>query len=89
VDDLEIKALVARLSRPHASGGVVIESAAILAAGADSPAVLDWIMDHSGTPDTTEYATRSGGLHGSRMTGGSVPASQKPRRFVLPAGTVL
>jgi hypothetical protein len=50
---------------------------------------MDWIIDHSGTPDTTEYATSSGGLHGSRITDGNVPASQKPRRFVLPAGTVL
>jgi hypothetical protein len=89
MEDLEIRALVARLSRPHASGGVVIESAAILAAGADSPAVMDWIMDHSGAPDTTEYATRGGGLHGSRITDGNSPASQKPRRFVLPAGALL
>jgi len=41
MDDLEINALVTRLSRPHPSGGVVIERAAILAAGADFPAVMN------------------------------------------------
>ena len=33
MDDLQINALVTRLSRPHPSGGVVIERAAILGNG--------------------------------------------------------
>jgi enterochelin esterase-like enzyme len=88
MDDLQINELVTRLSRPHPSGGVVIERAAILAAGADSPAVIDWIIAHSGTPDTAVRAVQGRGLHGSRMNddGGSTP--QKPLRFVLPAGSL-
>ena len=34
--DEAIRAVVTRLSRPHASGGAVIERAAILAEGADA-----------------------------------------------------
>jgi hypothetical protein len=88
MEELEIKTLVARLSRPHSSGGVVIERAAILAAGADFPAVIDWIADHDGTPESAVSKTRSRGLHGSRINDGDVPADRKPMRFVLPAETV-
>jgi hypothetical protein len=88
VDDVEINALVTRLSRPHASGGVVIERAAILAAGADFPAVMDWITAHAGAPDTAVPRIRSRGLHGPRLNDGEVSASTKPLRFVLPAGAL-
>jgi hypothetical protein len=89
MDDPEINALVTRLSRPHSSGGVVIERAAILAAGADFPAVMNWITAHAGTPDMAEPATRSRGLHGSRISSGGGPAAAKaPSRFVLPAGAL-
>jgi hypothetical protein len=86
VNDLEINALVTRLSRPHSSGGVVIERAAIVAAGTDFPAVMNWITAHAGTPDTTVSATRSRGLHGSRISEAST--SRAPLRFVLPAGAL-
>ncbi len=88
MDDLEINALVTRLSRPHASGGVVIERAAILAAGTDFPAVIDWITAHAGTPDTTVSEPRRNGLHGSRVHGGGTAASPPPQRFVLPPGAL-
>jgi hypothetical protein len=88
VDDLAIAALVKRLSRPHASGGVVIERAAILAAGPDSPAILDWITAHSGTPDTATSTTPSRGLYGSRINDGDNPAERHPLRFVLPPGAL-
>jgi hypothetical protein len=86
VNDLEINALVTRLSRPHSSGGVVIERAAILAAGTDFPAIMNWITEHAGTPDTTVSATRSRGLHGSRIS--DATTSRAPLRFVLPAGAL-
>jgi hypothetical protein len=38
--DDAIRAVVRRLSRPHASGGDVIERAAILAEGADAAAIV-------------------------------------------------
>ncbi len=85
MDDLAITELVTRLSRPHASGGVVIERAAILAAGVDAPAVIDWITAHSGTGETSASADRGRGLHGSRIGNGDAAASPKPQRFVLPA----
>jgi hypothetical protein len=88
MDDVEITALVTRLSRPHPSGGVVIERAAILAAGADFPAVINWIVAHSGTPEATASAARGRGIHGSRINDGDAPASRNPLRFVLPAGTL-
>jgi hypothetical protein len=87
MNDLEITTLVTRLSRPHPSGGTVIERAAILAAGADYPAIIDWIIAHSGTPETTSPSARGGGLHGSRINAGDAPAARQPARFVLPAAT--
>jgi purine nucleoside permease len=86
MDDSEINALVTKLSRPHSSGGVVIERAAILAAGSDFPAVMDWITAHAGTPDTAGAATRHRGLHGSHFSerAPSTPAL----RFVLPVGAL-
>jgi hypothetical protein len=88
MDDTEIATLVTRLSRPHASGGVVIERAAILAEGADFPAVMSWITAHSGTAETTASTSRRRGIHGSRMNDGDATASRTPLRFVLPAGAV-
>jgi hypothetical protein len=85
MDELEINALIRRLSRPHSSGGVVIERAAILAAGADAPAIIEWITAHDGMPETAVSATRSGGLHGSRL---NEDATRKPLRFVLPADSL-
>ncbi len=78
--------LVLRLSRPHESGGRVIERSVILAEGAESRAILGWISEHDGVGDSSQATARgSGGLHGARRTG--VPASQEgpARRFVLPA----
>lgn len=88
MDDDAILALVTRLARPHASGGKVIERAAILAEGSDSPAVLDWIMDHAGQPESAVASASKGGLHGSRITDGAGAAPRPPLRFVLPAGTL-
>ncbi len=87
MNDSEISTLVTRLSRPHPSGGIVIERAAILAAGGDSPAIIDWILAHSGTPETTSPTPRGGGgLHGSRINDGNNPGDRRPMRFVLPSG---
>jgi hypothetical protein len=83
VDDDAIQALVLRLSRAHPSGGKVIERAAILAAGADSAAIMSWIAAHAGEPETAASASPKGGLHGSRSEGGRTPL-----RYVLPAGVL-
>jgi hypothetical protein len=78
-----IGVLVRRLARPHSSGGTVIERSVILAEGADSGAILNWISEHDGVADSTVAPVRSTGLHGSRE---SVRLESAPaRRFVLPA----
>jgi hypothetical protein len=88
MDEDTIKSLVTRLSRPHPSGGVVIERAAILADGGDFPAVMDWITAHAGKPDTVVAATARRGLHGPRMTDTNPKVSPTPLRFVLPTGAL-
>jgi hypothetical protein len=79
----ETAALVRRLARPHASGGLVIERSVILAEGASSAAILSWISEHDGIADSTAPSTRSHGLHGGRANT-SLQAAPA-RRFVLPA----
>jgi hypothetical protein len=89
MDDDAILALVTRLARPHASGGEVIERAAILAEGADFPAVMAWITAHDGQPEAGVVPTVSThGLHGSRFNGPGGERPRPPLRFVLPAGTL-
>jgi hypothetical protein len=85
VDDDAIRDLITRLARPHASGGQVIERAAILAEGADFAAVLAWIDAHAGKPETAVSAAPSRGLHGPRLSGGAGEELRPPSRFVLPA----
>src|SRR3954468_5402782 len=82
--DDAIRALLVRLSRPHPSGGKVIERAAVLASGADLEAVMRWIAAHAGQPETTPSAGSPRGLHSSR-----VEAVHSPRRYLLPADAVL
>jgi len=87
MDDDAIRALVIRLSRRHTSGGKVIERAAILAEGADSDAVVGWIVAHAGQPEVTAVPPASHGLHGSRLTAAG-GAARAPARYVLPAGAL-
>lgn len=88
VDDHAIRSLVARLARAHPSGGSVVERAAIVAEGADSRAVVAWIVDHGGTPEAAVPTSRRRGLHGALVhaDGGSEPRT--PSRYVLPAGAL-
>jgi hypothetical protein len=88
VDDDAIRSLLTRLARPHPSGGAVIERAAVMAAGADSEALMAWILTHGGKPEAAEETSTRHGLHGSRLhpSGGSQP--RVPSRFVLPAGAL-
>jgi hypothetical protein len=91
MDDDDIRTLVARLARPHPSGGDVIERVAILAEGDGFAQVMKWIETHGGKPEEALAASSSGtrqGLHGQRLTDTNRPGSEKPRRFVLPPGTL-
>jgi hypothetical protein len=84
----EVRALVARLGRPHASGGTVIERAAILAEGADFDAVMAWILAHGGEPEARATAAPARGLYGGRSEGRAAAGPQTPLRFVLPRGAM-
>jgi len=87
-DDDAIRALVKRLSRRHRSGGQVIERAAILAAGANSTAVLRWIAAHAGEPEELAPVTTGRGLHAARLNDGRGADGRTPLRYVLPPGAL-
>jgi hypothetical protein len=87
-NDDEIRALLSRLSRHHPSGGTVIERAAIVAEGADSVAVVAWILDHAGEPEAAADKSSKGGLHGPRPSDPISPGPRAPARYVLPAGAL-
>jgi hypothetical protein len=87
VDDA-MRLLVRRLSRPHSSGGAVIERAAIVAEGADSTAIIEWIIAHAGQPEAAAPTASTRGLHGPRLSSGVGAQPSTPRRYVLPAGAL-
>jgi hypothetical protein len=89
MDDDQIRAVVTRLSRPHPSGGQVIERAALLAAGSDYEAVMAWIVAHAGAPEAVAVAAPTGGLHGARRDQSVGMFGSAPARFVLPPGTLV
>jgi hypothetical protein len=80
------RATVTRLSRPHASGGSVIERAAILAEGADSTRLVAWVIAHGGQPEASVVSTKRG-LHGPRLDDPGA-ARRPPLRYILPAGAL-
>jgi hypothetical protein len=86
--DSSIRTLVTRLSRTSRSGEAVIEHAAIIAEGADSRAIIRWILAHGGEPEAKAPQAPSRGLHGGRSSAALGAASGTPRRYVLPAGTL-
>jgi hypothetical protein len=87
-NDDEIRALLSRLSRRHPSGGTVVERAAIVAEGADSGAVVTWILDHAGVPEAVADTSSKRGLHSPRLSGPTGSDSRPPARYVLPAGAL-
>jgi hypothetical protein len=88
MDDQTIRTLVARLARAHPSGGSIIERAAIVAEGADSRAVVTWIVDHGGTPEAVVATSQRRGLHGALVHPGGGSEPRVPSRYVLPAGVL-
>jgi hypothetical protein len=80
-----IAVLVRRLARPHPSGGTVIERPVILAEGTRSTAILAWIADHDGAPDSTLPHARNKGLHSPSLAGGVERQAGPARRYILPA----
>jgi hypothetical protein len=87
MDDDAIRAVVTRLSRPHPSGGDVIERAAILAEGAHSSDLVAWIIAHDGAPEAAAAASSKHGLHGARLN--AEAETRPPLRYVLPPNTLV
>ena len=87
MDDDAIRTLVTRLARPHPAGGKVIERAAIMAAGADSAAVLEWIATHAGEPENLVPVIAGRGLHSAERESDRADA-RMPLRYVLPPGAL-
>lgn len=79
-----IRALVKRLSRPHPSGGRVIERAAILAAGPNSAAILRWIAAHAWEAEELAALPTGSGLHAARIHDRGGLDGRAPLRYVLP-----
>ena len=86
--DDAIRAVVTRLSRPHASGGAVIERAAIVAEGPDAASIVAWILANAGRPEETAARAPGRGLHGARLSSRPGASGDTPRRYVLPAGAL-
>jgi hypothetical protein len=86
ISDDEIRLAVNRLSRPHPSGGRVIERAGVLAEGTRSGAILEWLGDHEWMPEEEVPAVAGrgagSGLYGARRD--SRAGSRAPRRYVSP-----
>jgi hypothetical protein len=86
--DEAIRVVVERLSRPHRSGGRVIERAAILADALDADQILAWIAEHGGHPEDLAPLASSRGLHSSRLTDSTSAARRTPLRYMLPQGAL-
>jgi hypothetical protein len=87
-DDDRVRKLVARLSRPHRSGGRTIERAAILASGTDSTAILAWIVSHAGQPEAVAPPAAGRGLHSARLSDRAGADRRAPLRYLLPPDAV-
>jgi hypothetical protein len=78
----ETRAVIARLARPHASGGYVVGEATIRAEGASFPALKAWILAHGGTPEAPAGIADRGGLHAVGRQ-----ATRPAPQYLLPPGT--
>ena len=87
MDDTAIRDLVVRLARPHPAGGKVIERAAILASGAGSEEVVQWIIRRAGRGEVAAVRGGAGGLlrREHRSDGAAAPLHPAARRARLSA----
>lgn len=85
VDEAEIGIVIARLARPHGSGGYVVGHAAILAEGTKFAALKEWILGHGGVLEAPSSTARSG-LHAvGRAPQSGRESPHQPRQYLLPA----
>jgi hypothetical protein len=83
----DIRQLLARIARPHRSGGKVVERASVLSAGADFTAVMAWIEEHGGEAEAVAPRKAQRGLHSARLASGP-GGDPTPLRFILPPGVL-
>lgn len=88
MEDDEIRSILARLSRPHPSGGSVVERAALMAEGVDPAELLAWIEARGGTPESAASSKPARGLHSARLSAHAGGGDAKPQRYVLPPGVL-
>lgn len=86
-DSEDLRVLIARLARPHRSGGRVVERASLLASGADFGAALAWIEAHGGKPEPLAPPKVARGVHGGRPSS-MAPGEPAPLRFILPSAAL-
>lgn len=81
-----------RLARPHGSGGVVVERAAIPAERSDSASLTAWLAQRNhGQPEASVAAVSTRGLHGQQLErssgrsggAGRVPDDRPTRRLMV------
>ena len=82
MDDAASRDLMVRLSRPHPSGGRVLERAAILAEGPASAGVVDWIVGRAATANGPRRPQRRSHRRHRRTDG-------PPLRYILVAGALV
>lgn len=85
MNDEEIRTVLARLARPHASGGFVVGRAAILAEGADFAAINAWILAHGGVCETPFPSGSGRGIHSMTPAHRGESTTRSPA-YRLPAG---
>jgi hypothetical protein len=85
-DNDTIRTTVMALSRPHPSGGRVIERAAVLAAGAHSSAILTWIADR-GEAEALAPLAAGQGLHSFHGPAAGADV-RRPLRYIISAAAL-
>lgn len=66
----------------------MIERAAIVAAGPDAEAILEWVSAHHGEPEDLAVRNADRGLHGARLNSSGGSDDRPPLRYVLPPGAL-
>lgn len=80
--------MVTRLARSGPAGGAVVERAAILAEGADSGAIITWIIAHAGQPEAIAARRAPFCLDAIAQPRAVKTPRRRLRRYVLPAGAL-
>jgi hypothetical protein len=87
-DEQMVRELVTRLSRQDRRGASVIERAAILAEGANTKSIVNWIPRPRGTTRGAGFCRRPRGACTVDAYRAGKHDNVAPRRYVLPPGVL-